>query len=224
MRKKNINAQLSFAKKHGIEKLGLMSNKRWQEDPRGLLFSLARYKFVSKMFESKKNVLEVGCGDGWYSKIVAQTVGKLTISDNDSTFIKNIKENKKTRNIKIILHDMIKSPTSKKFEGIYLLDVFEHIEKTKENIFLNNLKKSLTKSGILIIGVPSLEFQKYVKKPDPTHVNCKTADQLKSSLLKHFENIFMFSMNDEVVHTGYKKMSNYFIAVCTNKKTNKLYG
>ena len=108
MRKKNINAQLSFAKKHGIEKLGLMSNKRWQEDPRGLLFSLARYKFVSKMFESKKNVLEVGCGDGWYSKIVAQTVGKLTISDNDSTFIKNIKENKKTRNIKIILHDMIK--------------------------------------------------------------------------------------------------------------------
>ena len=82
---------------------------------------------------------------------------------------------------------------------IYLLDVFEHIEKTKENIFLNNLKKSLTKSGILIIGVPSLEFQKYVKKPDPTHVNCKTADQLKFSLLKHFENIFMFSMNDEVI-------------------------
>ena len=64
MKKKNFNAQLSFAKKHGIEKLGLMSNKRWQEDPRGLLFSLARYKFVSKMFESKKNVLEVGCGDG----------------------------------------------------------------------------------------------------------------------------------------------------------------
>ena len=55
-------------------------------------------------------------------------------------------------------------------------------------------------------------------------MNCKTADQLKFSLLKHFENIFMFSMNDEVVHTGYKKMSNYFLAVCTNKKTKKLYG
>ena len=91
-----------------------MSNKRWQEDPRGLLFSLARYKFVSKMFESKKNVLEVGCGDGWYSKIVAQTVKKLTISDNDPIFIGNMKENKKIRNIKIILHDMIKRPTSKK--------------------------------------------------------------------------------------------------------------
>ena len=86
MRKKNKsqNAQLIFKEKYGLEKLGLMSNKRWQEDPRGLLFSLSRYKFVSKMFEGKKNILEVGCGDGWYSKIVAQSVNSLTISDNDN--------------------------------------------------------------------------------------------------------------------------------------------
>ena len=69
---------------------------------------------------SLKNVLEVGCGDGWYSKIVAQTVKKLTISDNDPIFIRNMKENKKIRNIKIILHDMIKRPTSKNLrEYIY---------------------------------------------------------------------------------------------------------
>ena len=51
-----------------------MSGKRWREDPRGLLFSLSRYKFVSKILEGKNDVLEIGCGDGWFSRIVKQTV------------------------------------------------------------------------------------------------------------------------------------------------------
>ena len=95
-------------KRYGLEMLGLMSNKRWQEDPRGLLFSLSRYKFVSKMFEGKKNVLEVGCGDGWYSRIVSQSVKSLTVSDNDLTFINDFKKRKqKNWKYKIILHDDI---------------------------------------------------------------------------------------------------------------------
>jgi|TARA_B110000211_G_C14041439_1_gene536955 2-polyprenyl-3-methyl-5-hydroxy-6-metoxy-1,4-benzoquinol methylase len=223
MKKKNksSNAQLRFKKKYGLETFGLMSNKRWQEDPRGLLFSMARYKFVSKMFEGKKKVLEVGCGDGWFSRIVAQSVKSLIVSDNDPIFIDELKKkNKPSWNIKAILYDAIKGPTVKKFDAIYLLDVFEHISKSKENIFINNIKKSLNIYGSVIVGVPSLEFQKYVKNPDPTHVNCKTSDELKKTLEKHFENVFLFSMNDEIVHTGFKKMANYFFALCTNKKNN----
>ena len=98
-KKKLKNPQLIFKERYGQEKLGLMANKRWQEDPRGLLFSLARYKFVSKLFEGKKKILEVGCGDGWYSKIVAQSVGSLTISDSDKVFIEDLK-NKKQKNFK----------------------------------------------------------------------------------------------------------------------------
>ena len=50
-------------KKFGISKLGLMTNKIWQDDPKRMPITLSRYKFVSKMLEGKKNVLEVGCGD-----------------------------------------------------------------------------------------------------------------------------------------------------------------
>ena len=30
--------------------------------------------------------------------------------------------------------------------------------------------------------------------------------------------VFMFSMNDEVVHTGYHKMAHYLFGLCTGKK------
>ena len=68
-------------KKFGETKLGLASSYVWQNDPRRLFISLSRYKFVSKMLEGKKNVLEVGCGDSYQSRIVKQVVGNLTAID-----------------------------------------------------------------------------------------------------------------------------------------------
>jgi hypothetical protein len=36
---------------------------------------------------------------------------------------------------------------------------------------------------------------------------------LKATMSRNFHNVFMFSMNDEVVHTGYHKMAHYLFAV-----------
>ena len=55
MNKKNYHEELE--KKYGVERLGYMSGKRWREDPRGLLFSLSRYKFVSKMLENYEKII-----------------------------------------------------------------------------------------------------------------------------------------------------------------------
>ncbi len=217
MRKKKHYHQ-ELEQKFGKESLGYMSGKRWREDPRGLLFSLSRYKFVSKILEGKNDVLEIGCGDGWFSRIVKQTVKNLTISDIDEIFLKSAKKREGNWKFNFLKHDMIKKSTKKKFDAIYLLDVLEHIEKKREKIFIKNISKSLKKQGVLITGTPSLEFQQHVKKPDPTHVNCKTKKELYNSLSGFFNNVFIFSMNDEVVHTGFEKMSNYFLTICTNKK------
>ena len=39
-------------------------------------------------------------------------------------------------------------------------------------------------------------------------------DQLENYLSKFFKNVFTFGMNDEVLHTGYNKMSHYVFAIC----------
>ena len=35
---------------------------------------------------------------------------------------------------------------------------------------------------------------------------------------RHFHNVFLFSMNDEVVHTGFSPMAHYLLALCCTKR------
>jgi 2-polyprenyl-3-methyl-5-hydroxy-6-metoxy-1,4-benzoquinol methylase len=206
--------------KHGIAELGIMANQSWVEDPKRFLFTLSRYKFVAKMFEGLENVLEVGCGDAFASRIVQQHVGNVTVSDFDPVFISDVKRRLNPAwPLKTVVHDFIKDPLVLNFDGVYCLDVFEHINAEFEDKFLLNIKLSLQEHGVLIVGMPSLESQKYASAASKLgHVNCKTGEQLKVTLKNHFENVFLFSMNDEVVHTGFQSMANYLIAICTGKK------
>ena len=83
------------------------------------------------MFEGFKDVLEVGAGDGFKSSIVGQFCKRLTLSDIE---MENLKEYNRTKikNYKFILNDFVKKSIPKKFDGIYLLDVLEHINKKKK--------------------------------------------------------------------------------------------
>ena len=46
------------------------------------------------------------------------------------------------------------------------------------------------------------------------HVNCKTGPQLREALRRHWQEVFLFGMNDEVLHTGFAPMQQYRFAVC----------
>ena len=48
-------------------------------DPKSILFTLSRHKFVSKMLKSKEKVLDIGCHDGLGSIIVKNEVKYLSI-------------------------------------------------------------------------------------------------------------------------------------------------
>ena len=223
--KKTVEPQyqplLDIQEEVGLVSLGLMSNQVWHEDPRRLAFMLARYKFVSKILEGEQNVLEVGCGDAFASRIVQQSVGKLTVSDFDPLFIADV-QNRNSDGLwalAAISHDMLAMPTSEEFDGIYLMDVIEHINPEDEATFLSNLTHSVTSTGVVVLGAPSLESQRYASKQSKEgHVNCKTGKDFKKTLEAYFENVFLFSMNDEVVHTGFTPMAHYLIAVCTQKR------
>jgi cyclopropane fatty-acyl-phospholipid synthase-like methyltransferase len=217
---KQYNLLLKYREENGLESLGLMTSQAWFDDPRRLTFTLSRYKFVSKMLSGSKNVLEVGCADAFGTRIVLQEVEKLTATDFDPLFVDDTKQRMDKRwSFDCEVHDMLSGSFAGEFDGIYALDVLEHIDPFAEEVFLKNMVTSLTEHGTMIIGMPSLESQLYASTVSKEgHVNCKTMPDFKRLMQKFFYNVYMFSMNDEVVHTGYHKMSHYLFALCSTKK------
>jgi 2-polyprenyl-3-methyl-5-hydroxy-6-metoxy-1,4-benzoquinol methylase len=207
---------LEVSEQSGRTRLGLMSNQVWHDDPRRLAFVLARYKFVSKMLSGMPRVLEVGCADAFATRIVAQEVGSVTAVDFDPVFIEDVKARMDSRwPIDARVHDMLQGPVDGVFDAAYAVDVLEHIPAANEQRFLANIVASLTDAGVLIVGIPSIQSQAYASPPSKAgHVNCKDAAGLRATMSRHFRNVFIFSMNDEVVHTGFYPMAHYLFALC----------
>jgi len=205
----------------GTTSLGVLKNWEWHDDPRRFLFSMARYKFVSKMFAGRNNVLELGCGDAFNAPIVLQTVKKLTVTDFDPVFIEDARNRMRAPWIyeaKVL--DLLKDTIDGSYDGIYSLDVLEHIPPDREREVLTKICNATSANGAVIIGMPSLESQAYASPPSKAgHINCKTMPDLSALLGDFFHNVFMFSMNDEVVHTGYHKMAHYLLGLCVGTKT-----
>lgn len=171
-------------------------------DPMHAVFWFARYKFVARMLGGKERVVEIGAGNKFAGKIVEDWVGEFVQTDKD-------------------LWNPVTGPFSpfNKFDGAFALDVLEHVEKKDEDAFISNIGKTLKPHGTLIIGTPSLESQPYASPASKSeHVNCKTEQELFELLDRHFHCVYMFGMNDEVLHTGFGPMCHYRFGLANTRR------
>lgn len=73
--------------------------------------------------------------------------------------------------------------------------------------------------GTFIVGTPSLETQQYSKENiTGAHVNVYKGEEFYAMLKQFFHNVYLFTQNDEIIHTAHLRLTNYLIAVCTYKK------
>jgi cyclopropane fatty-acyl-phospholipid synthase-like methyltransferase len=221
MKEPQYEALLKVRDEHGFARFGLMSNQVWLDDPRRISFSLSRYKFVAKMLSGKDRVLEIGCGDAFGTRIVLQEVGAVCAVDFDPVFVEDVHDRMTDRwKFECKVHDILAGPVPGEFDAAYAMDVLEHIKEEYEKRFISNVAESLVQSGVLIVGTPSIQSQAYSSEQSREgHVNCKDHKALRELMLRYFENVFLFSMNDEVVHTGFYEMAHYLIAMGVGKST-----
>jgi 2-polyprenyl-3-methyl-5-hydroxy-6-metoxy-1,4-benzoquinol methylase len=205
----------------GLTRFGLMSNQVWNDDPRRLAFVLSRYKFVAKMLSGRERVLEIGCADAFGTRVVLQEVRQVTAIDFDPIFIEDTLSRMDERwRFECRVHDILEAPVDGVFDGAYALDMLEHIPAEKEEQFFTNVVSSLSKHGVFILGTPSLQSQVYASPASKVgHVNCKDHQGLRDLASQFFHNVFLFSMNDEVMHTGFYPMAHYLFAVCCSKRS-----
>ena len=129
--------------------LGPYSSHSLRTDPKHLCFVLSRYKFCAKLLEQKERVLEIGCGDGVGTPMMAQSVGQLYAVDWDADIIKdNQRRCGFLSNCTFVHFNIVERAFAPTMDAIYLIDVIEHIEPNREARLMENLAESLCDSGI----------------------------------------------------------------------------
>lgn len=184
--------------------------------PRHILFSYSRYKFAARLIGEvpKVNILELGCNEGLGTLLLAEDSHKVTAVDFDADAILWAKSNLEIKDNIIFKCDDFLGKNYGKYNVVIALDVIEHIPKEREIDFFRTLVNNLSDDGYCIIGTPNITASQYSSEPSKMgHVNLFNAERLRDTVGQYFKNVFLFSMNDEVVHTGFYPMSHYLIAL-----------
>lgn len=186
-------------------------------DPKHMCFAISRYKFCSKMLARKKTIMEVGSGDGFGLPILAQVAEKIIAVDWDKRLLDgNARRLGHLKNVEYIHMDLNKKGEFPDIEvdAAVAIDVLEHLDPATESNFLENTIRCLKPNGVFMIGTPNKTAEKYASYwVSKQHINLKSMESLCEITERYFENVFMFGMNDEVVHTGYDPMCHFIWSV-----------
>lgn len=195
-------------------------------DPKRLAFITSRYKFCAKMLADSSRILEVGCGECLgTSMLLADTKAEIRALDFDQsqidyangTIVPSLRRVAPGRAERVTFEcrDFLDSEVEGWADGLLSIDVIEHIEPALADRFLDNCRKALVDKGVAIIGTPSEMAKAYAsERSNRGHINLYTPDRFAESLRGHFSRVFLFSMNDEMLHTGFNKLAHYLMALC----------
>lgn len=159
---------------------------------------LHRYAFV-KQFVAGKNVVDLACGEGYGSSMLAEQAAQVIGVDIDEKTVLHATNKYVRDNLKYIRGSITGVPLT---DGIFDLAVcFEAIEHISEHDkLLSEVKRLLKKDGIFIVSTPNKSI--YTDRPDyhnPYHVKELYYNEFVVLLKKHFNNVKIYGQR---VFTG----------------------
>lgn len=186
-------------------------------NPLMLTIKFARYKFIAKLLQKNDNVLEVGCSDGTSSNFFSQYCNSVDAIDLDENAISEAKRNFK--NINFMCCNALEYTTNKRYDVIVLLDFIEHFNQEDGEKLIKKYSALLSAHGMLIVGTPSKNFEKYRAEHNKAHhLHEYYPDELEKLMQDNFARTMMFAMNDEIVHTGNINLAWFIYSIGTYPK------
>ena len=156
---------------------------------------LHRYKFA-KEFVKDKIVLDLACGEGYGSFLMADTAKKVIGIDIDKETIEHASLKYLRDNLKFVSGSMTNIPLDgeKIFDIIVCFEAIEHIKEQEQ--LIKEVKRLLKKDGILIISTPNAYI--YSQKPgynifqNPFHLKEMRYEEFGEILKTNFKEIFIY--------------------------------
>lgn len=136
-------------------------------------------------------VLELGCGVGIFTKLLAKKVKNgiieaVDLSEKSVAVAKN--ELKDRNNIHFDVADVVKyQPKNSDFDMITLMDVIEHIPLEHHAELFANLAKIATEKTNILINIPNPQYIGYVRINHPESLQVIDQEVELFTLMQHLE-------------------------------------
>lgn len=174
--------------------------------------------------EAFKNLVDIGCGDGFLLNNIARSFkkNKLVGLDTSNQALKLADAFKNEENVEFIKKDITNSINDG--EEIYdvatLIEVIEHIDPRNLDDFLASVKSIVKRGGRLIVTVPSKNIPVAEK-----HFQHFDKEELTELLSKHFkiENLYYLNDNGLISKLIGKLFSNRFFILNSSWFLKKLF-
>jgi 2-polyprenyl-3-methyl-5-hydroxy-6-metoxy-1,4-benzoquinol methylase len=199
---------------------------------------LHRYA-LAKEFVQGKTVLDIACGEGYGSHLLAETALMVQGVDIDESIIAKAKNKYTRKNLSFAAGSVEKIPFERaSFDVVVSFETLEHI--AAHDTMLAEIKRVLKPGGILLISTP--DKKSYSDKPgysNPFHKRELSEEEFKLVLKKYFryqefywQNIYtasILSNNSPGTPTIYdgdfnsiRKITQpdplYFVALCSDEE------
>ena len=124
--------------------------------------------FQAEVRGEKAKILDLGCGTGITSQFMASLGADVTAVDISPENIKAAMKLSKHKNVRYILGDITSLDLrGRKFDGIVMVDCFEHIPMTDAGDVMNSLRRHSHKNTWLYLNIPDERFQNMAKAGIP---------------------------------------------------------
>lgn len=161
----------------------------------GLTFEhLHRYAFA-KSFVAAKTVLDIACGEGYGSNLLAETAKSVIGIDIDKLTIVSAQKKYIKENLSFETGTVINIPfADETFDIIVSFETIEHIDQHAQ--MLGEIKRVLKKNGLLIISTPEKKyFSDIHPHKNPFHAKELYKKDFKDLLFKYFRHVNFLRQN-----------------------------
>lgn len=123
-------------------------------------------QFVDKKDIENKDIMDVGCGYGWFIwnilKRKPRSVTALEISEESLT---TVKKYFKTKKVNFIVGSGISMPIKKKMDTVVAWEVIEHLPKGTEGEMFREVGRLLKSNGVFYLSTPFDSFLSIISDP-----------------------------------------------------------
>lgn len=165
----------------------LLLNKKMIRD------HFSRYEFALPFIKNKK-VLDIACGVGYGSKMLADNGAKMVVGvDISHQAIGYAKNRYPHKNVNFVKADVSHIPFKNNlFDVVVSFETIEHLKSAEE--FVKEISRVLKKRGLLILSSPN-GLYKHVFE-NPFHYNELELGELKKLINGYFTNIRLYGQQN----------------------------